>query len=147
MSKEIAAAGMLMIPFAGALLIPFVNLLNRKWVPWLAVATGGLAALVALFFLYGTPGEAFSVALLPGILQAGFLFDSLSSVPALIAVWIGFLVLIYSLGYMKHEEHLAFYYSVVLLFIGSMAAMALPPVASIGSTSSTTSVCFDGRLS
>jgi NADH-quinone oxidoreductase subunit L len=45
--------------------------------------------------------------------------------PALIATWIGFLVLVYSLGYMKGEENLARYYALVLLFIGGMVGMAL----------------------
>ena len=125
MSGELAGWLMLLLPYAGAALVPLLNFLSSRIVPYFAVLVG-LASSVVAFFVLGEPNTA-SVSLnwLPGVLKTGLSLDALSVVPALIATWIGFLVLIYSLGYMKGEENLSRYFSLTLLFIGSMVGMSM----------------------
>jgi len=126
MSKELAALLILIIPFIGSALVPILNLISRRAVPLFSVFVGLISAVIAFFLPFGSGSAAkFSFEWLPGVLKTGFILDPLSVVPALIATWIGFLVLVYSLGYMKHEENLARYYSNALLFIGSMVGMSL----------------------
>jgi NADH-quinone oxidoreductase subunit L len=127
MNKELAALSILIILFSGAALVPLINLFSRKLVPIFSGAIGLIAAIVAFFLPFGDNNSAVKITYewLPGVLKTGFLLDPLSMTPALIAAWIGFLVLVYSQGYMKHEENLGRYYSLVLLFIGAMVGMAL----------------------
>lgn len=116
---------LLLIPMGGAALVPIINLFCSRAVPLFSVFVGLITAVIG-FFLPGRIGvPAVSFDWLPGILRTGFQLDTLSVVPALIATWIGFLVLVYSLGYMKHEENLSRYYSLTLLFIASMIGMSL----------------------
>ena len=125
MSGELAGWLMLLLPYAGAALVPLLNFLSSRLVPYFAVLVG-LAASVVAFFVLGAPNTAStSINWLPGVLKTGLSLDALSVVPALIATWIGFLVLIYSLGYMRGEENLSRYYSLTLLFIGSMVGMSM----------------------
>jgi NADH-quinone oxidoreductase subunit L len=126
MTVEFSALMAILIPFAGAAFIPLLNLFASRAVPAFAVIAGLACAVFSLFLPAGItadPSPAFNW--LPGVLKTGLSLDALSVVPALIAACIGFLVLLYSLGYMKKEENLAFYYSTTLLFIGSMIGMAL----------------------
>ncbi len=51
--------------------------------------------------------------------------DSLSKIMLIIVNILGFFILLYSIGYMKHEEGYARYYSLMLLFIGSMNLLIL----------------------
>lgn len=125
MSGELAGWLMLLLPYAGAALVPLLNFLSSRLVPYFAVLVG-LASSVVAFFVLGAPNTAgVSLNWLPGVLKTGLSLDALSVVPALIATWIGFLVLIYSLGYMKGEENLSRYFSLTLLFIGSMVGMSM----------------------
>jgi NADH-quinone oxidoreductase subunit L len=116
---------LLLVPLAGAAIVPLLNFFASRAVPLFSVLVGLVTAVIG-FFLPGEIGaKTFSIEWLPGLLKTGFQLDTLSVVPALIATWIGFLTLIYSLGYMKHEENLSRYYSLTLLFIASMIGMSL----------------------
>ncbi len=125
-SPELSGFLMILIPFTGAILVPLISLFASRAVPLFAVLVGLLSSVFA-FFILPSAGTTRSLSFewLPGLLKAGLNLDTLSIIPALIATWIGFLVLVYSLGYMKHEENLSRYYSLTLLFVGSMVGMAL----------------------
>ncbi|OGS17609.1 MAG: hypothetical protein A2219_01210 [Elusimicrobia bacterium RIFOXYA2_FULL_50_26] len=126
MSAEFSALLILIIPFAAAAAVPLLNLVSSRAVPAFAVLAGLCSAILAVFIpLRMSPGTYFSYEWLPGFFKTGLMLDTLSIMPALIATWIGFLVLLYSLAYMKHEENHSRYYSLVLLFIGSMVGMSL----------------------
>jgi NADH-quinone oxidoreductase subunit L len=126
MTAQLAGLLLFILPFVGAALIPLVNFFVPRVIPGLAVLFGLVSSILAFFLLGGSPaGAPITLDILPGFFRSGLLLDPLSLLPALIATWIGFLVLIYSLGYMKEEENLARYYSLVLLFIGGMVGMAL----------------------
>ncbi len=116
---------LLLVPLVGAALVPLLNFFASRAVPLFSVFVGLLTAVIG-FLLPGQIGaKGVFIEWLPGVLKTGFQLDTLSVVPALIATWIGFLVLVYSLGYMKHEENLSRYYSLTLLFIASMIGMSL----------------------
>ena len=125
MNLEMIPLLLLIVPLAGAALVPLLNLFFSKAVPLFSVFVGLVTAVIGFFLPRQIGAKAVSIVWLPGVLKTGFQLDTLSVVPALIATWIGFLVLIYSLGYMKREENLSRYYSLTLLFIASMIGMSL----------------------
>ncbi len=58
-------------------------------------------------------------------IRFSLLFDSLSAVMALIITWVGFLIHIYSVGYMKHDGSYARYFCFLNLFIFFMMLLVL----------------------
>ena len=55
----------------------------------------------------------------------GFLFDSLSAVMALVVTWVGFLIHVYSVGYMRGDRCLARYFACLNLFVFFMLVLVL----------------------
>ena len=55
----------------------------------------------------------------------GFLFDSLSAVMALVVTWVGFLIHVYSVGYMRGDPCFARYFAFLNLFIFFMLVLVL----------------------
>ena len=58
-------------------------------------------------------------------LNAGVLVDPLTGILALTVSWVSFLILVYSLGYMKGESHLTRYYFLMNFFIGNMLLIVM----------------------
>ncbi len=54
-----------------------------------------------------------------------FMFDSLSSIMALVITWIGFLIHIYSMGYMHHDKAYAKYFTYLNIFVFFMLILVL----------------------
>lgn len=54
-----------------------------------------------------------------------FMFDSLSSIMALVITWIGFLIHIYSIGYMHHDKAYAKYFTYLNIFVFFMLILVL----------------------
>ncbi len=54
-----------------------------------------------------------------------FLFDALSSIMALIITWIGFLIHVYSMGYMHHDKGYATYFTYLNIFVFFMLILVL----------------------
>lgn len=54
-----------------------------------------------------------------------FMFDTLSSVMSLVITWIGFLIHIYSLGYMHHDKGFAKYFTYLNIFVFFMLILVL----------------------
>lgn len=57
--------------------------------------------------------------------EVGVLVDNLSALMAFIVASIGFLIIVYSLGYMKGEDGLHRYYAEIALFIGVMLGLTI----------------------
>ena len=55
----------------------------------------------------------------------GFLFDNISSVMTLVITWVGFLIHIYSIGYMHNDKSYARYFMYLNLFIFFMLVLVL----------------------
>ncbi len=54
-----------------------------------------------------------------------FLFDSLAAVMSLVITWVGFLIHIYSVGYMNHDRSYARYFTFLNLFVFFMMILVL----------------------
>jgi NADH-quinone oxidoreductase subunit L len=107
----------------------------------IAVGSGLVAALLAtsLFFIsdfssYTLTGKISDVTTVCGTqatwiqalgLKAGVLVDPLTAVLAVTVSWVSFLILFYSLGYMKGEKNLTRYYFLMTFFIGNMLLLVM----------------------
>jgi NADH-quinone oxidoreductase subunit L len=122
-------------PFAGFLLN---GLLGRRLPKWLVTTVALLAPLVAFLAVLGTgwlltPSDLPFVETCPQpwINAAGlhidfsFVFDQLSFVMLLVVTGVGFLIHIYSVGYMGEEEGYARYFSYLNLFLFFMTVLVL----------------------
>jgi hypothetical protein len=108
----------------------------RKLVAFIAPATVGAAFVVALLCvlsLASRPADArtFVQILFPWIqagsllVPAGLQLDPLSSVMALVVTGVGFLIHVYSVGYMSHERAFARYFVYLNLFMFAMLTLVL----------------------
>ncbi len=124
------------LPLFSAVVIRFFGkwALNRKSVHFLACASvlaSFILALLAFFQLSHHPHEGLTQALFPWIkvgtfeVWLRFHFDSLSSVMALVVTGVGFLIHVYSTGYMSHEDEYPRYFSFLNLFMGMMLILVL----------------------
>ncbi|HQU12939.1 MAG TPA: NADH-quinone oxidoreductase subunit L, partial [Thermodesulfobacteriota bacterium] len=108
----------------------------RKLVAFIAPAVVGAAFVVALLCVLSlasrpADGRTFVQVLFPWI-QAGSLLvpaalqlDPLSSVMALVVTGVGFLIHVYSVGYMSHERAFARYFVYLNLFMFAMLTLVL----------------------
>jgi NADH-quinone oxidoreductase subunit L len=98
-----------------------------------SVAVSFLLSLNALIRLLGLPPESRSFEYLlfswipSGTFNAdiGFLLDPLSAVMILVVSGVGFLIHIYSIGYMAHDEDYSRFFTYLNLFTGSMLILVL----------------------
>ena len=129
-----------LLPFAGFLIN---GILGRQLPKWLVTAVGLLAPLVAFCMVLqislGLYANPLAVAHLPfvqtcpiywvdiGTLHIDFTFvlDQLSLVMLLVVTGVGFLIHIYSVGYMHDEEGYARYFSYLNLFLFFMTVLVL----------------------
>jgi len=113
------------VPIVGSLTIPLAGLISPKarsfWSVLLALATTAFSMLLIPFALKG--GElTFRKSMTLG-LDFIIVADALSVFMAIASSFIGALIVIYSLGYIGHEENQSEYYLIVLLFIGAMMGL------------------------
>ncbi len=122
-------------PLLGFLLNGFFG---RKWgngtsgfVACAAVFASFLIALASFFALLSYPGRQFQVAPFEWIgvdgfsAAFGFLFDPLSAVMALVVSGVGFLIHVYSVGYMAHDADQPRYFAFLNLFVFFMLVLVL----------------------
>ena len=124
-----------LLPFLGvavnAALGPRVD---KKWTTAVALGAPGLSLLVALGCIFeyvrGVSPAPFQIALYTwsaaGIeIDVGFLLDPLSAVMVFVVTFVGFLIHVYSVGYMAHEKGYQRYFVYLNLFMGSMLLLVL----------------------
>ncbi|MDG6910369.1 MAG: NADH-quinone oxidoreductase subunit L, partial [Nitrososphaerota archaeon] len=95
---------------------------------WLAVvfSAGSMAAAFYSAISLGPPvTEGLTLWFPPLDVNLQVQVDQLSVLVAAFVSFVSFLVVVYSLGYMKDQPGLARYYSLVLLFIGSMMGLVM----------------------
>lgn len=128
------------LPFIGAFINGmnsyFGNRLPKQLVGWLACAAVFVPLLIVArgFFhlLQMEPGERVIHNVVYTWIQvghlhldAGFLFDPLSCVMAFVVAGVGFLIHVYSVGYMGHDPGYSRYFSYLNLFTFSMLLLVL----------------------
>ncbi len=124
------------LPFAGAA----INGLLGKWFPkplvtLVALAAPGLSLIVALGCLWEYSHGSFPAGGVEQVLYAwtagdlnipvAFLLDNLSAVMLFIVTFVGFLIHVYSVGYMGHEEGYRRYFAYLNLFMSAMLMLVL----------------------
>ncbi|BET42812.1 MULTISPECIES: hydrogenase 4 subunit D [Atlantibacter] len=130
---ETIALATLLIPFIGALL---TACLPQRYAPWLCtgvalLATLGTVQLAWLFYLSGMEPTTLSLVQYGDVALFGFTLDRVSTLIVFAVVFLGFLVSLYSTGYLTkgNREHphdgTNRYYALLLVFIGAMAGLVL----------------------
>jgi NADH-quinone oxidoreductase subunit L len=111
--------------------IPFVLVLSRwrRIRDWFAAIVVGISFLLAVSLLMNVQGGRVIDSSIPWLSAYGFTLtahiDGLAAFLAVIVNSLGFLIVVYSQGYMEHETGLPRYYSLVLLFIGAMTGLVI----------------------
>ncbi len=117
------------LPIAGALLTPGFAKIHSKIRDYLAVGFSFVSALLASSMIpSGLAGEInhFQVNWIPALnIKAGVLADPLSIFMANVVGWVSFLIMVYSVGYMKGELGLTRYWFFMNFFIGNMQLIVL----------------------
>ena len=114
------------VPFAAAIGIADKN---KKLAGWFAVIITALTTVLG-FYLAATFGAASSSTIsalwLPYLnVSVQVEVDGLSALLSAFICLLALLIVVYSVGYMKGENGLARYYSLILLFVGSMLALVM----------------------
>lgn len=122
----------ILLPFLGGLLVLAVP---RSWVKALSQVTALLAALASIsvlidFSVGGKVAQSVDLLYLRKTLVFGLVIDKLSALIGMAVILVGFLIVVYSTGYLgpKNREHAEHdvkrrYYCFLLCFIGSMAGV------------------------
>lgn len=111
--------------------IPVVLLLSRlpKVRDWFAASVVGITFLLAVSLLLDVETGQTIASSVSWLSAYGFTVtvhvDSLAAFLAVVVNSLGFLIVVYSQGYMGHEKGLPRYYSLVLLFIGAMTGLII----------------------
>lgn len=121
-----------LVPVAGSLVLPLLGKLTSKARGLFSVGVGLVSTAISLYMfvqleaVQGSRVLSSSLVWIPSLgINFGVVLDPLSCSFALLISFVGTLVLVYSLGYMSGEEGLTRYYSMMLLFIGSMIGLVM----------------------
>ncbi len=128
---------LLFFPLLGVIVNAFFSRrLGKKLVGWVACGAVGLSFVVALSLLWGLtqmPAHLHSISdtLFTWIavgdfeVQASLLLDPLSVLMATVVTGVGFLIHLYSVGYMADDERYGRYFTFLNLFVLSMLILVL----------------------
>ncbi len=121
-----------LLPIFGAPLIWLISHYSDKWYSWyLSLGITGFSAVVALSTLLGvaaghTYSDNFEWFNFGGIsVPFGIYVDGLAAVVYAMAALLGFLIVMYSRGYMEHDESPHRFFMKVTFFIGSMLGLTV----------------------
>jgi proton-translocating NADH-quinone oxidoreductase chain M len=113
------------VPIIGALTIPLASLISKSARSAWSVLLGGVTALLPLLLLPTAISGGETIIRKEFILGLDFILiiDPLSIFMSIVSSFVGFLIIVYSLGYIHHEENQNEYYLMVVLFIGAMMGL------------------------
>jgi NADH:ubiquinone oxidoreductase subunit 5 (subunit L)/multisubunit Na+/H+ antiporter MnhA subunit len=125
MRVELIALLTILVPVGGSFTIPVAGAISKSarsaWSLLLGAATAILPLFLIPFALTG--GQAVFKRPLALGLDFALIIDPLSIFMAIVSSFVGFLIILYSLGYIAHEENQNEYYLMVVLFIGAMMGL------------------------
>lgn len=125
MNIETIALLAVFVPIIGSLTIPVAGLISKSfrsvWSVLLGLATALFPLLLIPFALSGNT-HIFGRPLVIGM-DFYLIVDGLSVFMSIVSSFIGMLIILYSVGYVSHDENQSEYYLMVLLFIGSMMGL------------------------
>jgi proton-translocating NADH-quinone oxidoreductase chain N len=113
------------VPIIGSLTIPLAGLISGKARSAWALLLGGFTAFLPLTLIPTALGGGETIIRKEFVLGLDFILviDPLSIFMSIVSSFVGFLIILYSLGYIHHEENQNEYYLMVVLFIGSMMGL------------------------
>jgi proton-translocating NADH-quinone oxidoreductase chain N len=113
------------VPIIGSLTIPLAGLISNKARSAWSVLLGGATAFLPWLLIPSALGGGETILRKELVLGLDFILviDPLSIFMSIVSSFIGFLIILYSLGYIRHEENQNEYYLLVVLFIGSMMGL------------------------
>ncbi len=125
MNVETTVLLTILIPILGSFAAPLAGLAGgRVRSVWAVLVSGATAVLPLTLLSFALQGGEL---VLRKTLALGFdlvlVVDPLSIFMAAVSSFIGFLIVVYSLGYIRREENQNEYYLMVLLFIGAMMGL------------------------
>jgi len=125
MNVETTVLLTVLVPILGAFVVPLAGLAGRRVRSVWAVLVGGATAVLPLSLLPFALRGGEQVARRSLALGFDFILiaDPLAIFMACVSSFVGFLIVVYSLGYVRDEENQNEYYLMVLLFIGSMMGL------------------------
>jgi NADH-quinone oxidoreductase subunit L len=124
----------LLSPILGVLINGFGGRrIGKKWVGQIACSAVGLSFLVGVGVFFALWGEeqGRTVPLFSWItvgdfqIEAAILVDQLSTLMTLVVTGVGFLIHVYSIGYMAEDERYARFFTLLNLFVFSMLILVL----------------------
>ena len=125
MNVETTVLLTVLVPILGSFAAPLAGLAGRRVRSIWSVLIGGATAVLPLtllpFALEG--GELIVRKTLVLGLDLILIVDPLALFMAAVSSFVGFLIVVYSVGYVRHEENQSEYYLMVLLFIGAMMGL------------------------
>ena len=125
MNVETTVLLTVLVPILGSFATPLLGLAGRRvrsiWAVLVSGATAVLPLTLLPFALKG--GEQVSRWSLFNGFDVILIADPLAIFMACVSSFIGFLIVVYSLGYIRHEENQNEYYLMVLLFVGAMMGL------------------------
>jgi NADH-quinone oxidoreductase subunit L len=122
------------LPLAGAAILLLLGRRADKWGHLLGCATVGASfvlGLIYFFTLRGMEERAVELHLFSFIpvgrlqIEAGLLYDPLSAAFVLLITGVGFLIHVYSIGYMEHDEGRRRFFGYFNLFVAAMLLLVL----------------------
>lgn len=117
------------LPFVGALLTPVMARIHPKVRDYNSVAFALLGAISAALLIPSVMSGSVQDVQVNWItslnIKAGVLLDPLSIILANVVSWVSFLIMVYSLAYMKGDDGLTRYWFFMNFFIGSMLLLVM----------------------
>jgi NADH-quinone oxidoreductase subunit L len=117
------------LPMVGSLLVVPISRINRKAGNAVAAAFPLFAAILATTMIPDVlRGETYDLQIqwIPSLgVKAGVLVDPLSVLMSNVVAWVSFLIVVYSIGYMRSETTLTRYWFFINYFIGNMLLLVL----------------------
>ena len=117
------------VPLVGSTVIPLIRKLRRKVIEYLSIIIAALSlvsgiSLVSLI-IKSSINLPLSITIGSEVWSFSIFIDQITLIMLLMVPVISFLVVFYSLGYMRDDEDYVRYYSFLLLFIGGMLGLIL----------------------
>src|SRR5215211_7162880 len=122
------------LPAAGSAVLLLLGRRADRWGHWLGCATVGAAFVLGLTQFFALRGlehrsvsqDLFSFVTIGDLkIDAGLLFDPLSSVFVLLVTGVGFLIHVYSVSYMEHDEGRRRFFGYLNFFVAAMLLLVL----------------------
>src|SRR6266508_207479 len=122
------------IPLASAAILLLVGRRGDRWGPLLGAGSVGVSFVLALVYFFALRGvdpravqlNLFRFVPVGGLrIDFGLLFDPLSAVFVLLITGVGFLIHVYAIGYMAHDEGRRRFFGYFNLFVAAMLLLVL----------------------